>query len=316
VGRTCSLRDRILVVDVPLVAFDQRLGLIVFRLPAEDFLSLFYGDEAVLVSRAVDPLVERRKVKLFQDDERRDDEPDRRVEHFRTAFRVFAECADVIVFSEVADRADVEDVVPVLTFVGHRKVDRVAEIIDFEELITVFAVSDERDLVALFDPVVEDLENAETVGPDEGLRAYRRDVKPLFAVFVAVLFKRDLAFAVVADSDKFVVFEERMVIRNAVDSGRRDDDDPLFVFVAEFEDVLSAVNVCREDLLACRQWKCRSGVDDAVGLCDQLIHFRRVADIAVDHFRRFVVILRMKLSDVEKSDFAAHRNTLFFNVQP
>ena len=98
------------------------------------------------------------------------------------------------------------------------KINRVAEVIDFKKLVSVLAVSDKRDLVSFLDPVVKDLENAEAVCSDEGFRPDRRNVESFFALFIADPFKCDLAFAVVADTFKFVRFKKRMMIRNAVNS--------------------------------------------------------------------------------------------------
>ena len=56
--------------------------------------------------------------------------------------------------------------------------DRVAEVLDVEELVAIVAAPDHREVVPGVRPVVEEREDPETLRPDERLRTDYRDDEP------------------------------------------------------------------------------------------------------------------------------------------
>ena len=112
-----------------------------------------------------------------------------------------------------------------------REHDRVDEILDGEQLVAVRAVAEHGDPPALADPVEEDLEDAEPLRPDEGLRADDCHVEAAPPEASCDLLGLDLRAAVVADSVQRRVLVDRMDLGDSVDGGGRDDEcaaDPRF----------------------------------------------------------------------------------------
>src|SRR5213076_1503941 len=105
----------------------------------------------------------------------------------------------------------------------------VDEIVDGEELIPIRAVAEDVDAAALVDPVEEDLEDAEALGPEEGLRP---DDDRLERGGLDQPLASDLRLAVRPDADERRVLPERMHLRDAVHSGRRDVHDATYARVA------------------------------------------------------------------------------------
>ena len=93
-----------------------------------------------------------------------------------------------------------------------------------EQLVAVAAVAEHVDAAALADPVEQDLEDAEPLGPDERLGPNDHDLQAPAAELLRDLLGLDLRLAVVADADERVVLVDRVLLRNAVHGRRRDQD--------------------------------------------------------------------------------------------
>ena len=99
------------------------------------------------------------------------------------------------------------------------------EILDGKKLVAVRAVSENRDAPALADPVEEDLEDAQALGPDERLRPHDHRLEPSTEERARKLFGRDLRLAVGADTDERIVLVEGMVDPGTPYTARRRDQD-------------------------------------------------------------------------------------------
>ena len=99
---------------------------------------------------------------------------------------------------------------------------RLDQILDGEQLVAVRAVAEDRDATALADPVEQDLEHAEPLRADEGLRPQDDDLEPTPPGLARDALGLDLRLAVVADADERRVLADRVVLRDAVDRGRGD----------------------------------------------------------------------------------------------
>ncbi len=102
--------------------------------------------------------------------------------------------------------------------------DRLYEVLDGEQLVAIRAVAEDRDPAALADPVEQDLEHAEPLGADEGLGPDDHHLEPASSECCAELLRLDLGGTVVPHADERVVLEDRMSLRDAVDSRRRHEN--------------------------------------------------------------------------------------------
>ena len=100
---------------------------------------------------------------------------------------------------------------------ARREQDRLDEILDREQLVPVGAVAQRVDPAPVADPVEEDLEDPEPLGPDERLRAQDHAVQAAPHEGADGVFGLDLRLAVVADAVERVVLLDRMLVRHAVD---------------------------------------------------------------------------------------------------
>src|SRR6185312_7913400 len=94
--------------------------------------------------------------------------------------------------------------------------DRVAEIVDRKELIAVRPVAEDRDPASFPDPVEQDLEDSEPLGPEEGLRTHDDDLEAPPGAGVAEPLRVDLRLAVVADPDERIALVDGMALGHAV----------------------------------------------------------------------------------------------------
>src|SRR5262249_46580435 len=119
-------------------------------------------------------------------------------------------------------RADVESLAgDVRVGRAHGRLD---EILDGEELVAVGAVAEDRDPPTLADPVEQDLEDAESLGPDERLRPQHDHLEAAPAHTPRDALRLDLRLAVVADADERSVLAQWVVLGDAVDGRGRDQD--------------------------------------------------------------------------------------------
>src|SRR5215813_3686117 len=143
-------------------------------------------------------------------------------------------------------RADVERLTGGLWDI-RRSHDRVDEVLDRKQLVAVVALAEDVDAPPFPDPVEQDLEDAEPLGPNERLRPNDRRVDGGDA---AERFGVDLRLAVPADTDERVVLLDRVLLRDAVDRRRGDEDDAPDVCVARLlQDVLRPGDVDGPDRL-------------------------------------------------------------------
>ena len=159
---------------------------------------------------------------------------------------------------------------------------RVDEVLDREQLVAVRAVAEDRDAPALADPVEQDLEDAEALRADEGLRAQDDDLEPAAGDAPRHALGLDLRLAVVADPDERRVLAQRVVLRDAVDRGRGDQDGAADSRLERRDQRdRGAVDVDRADRLARgldRQGGCR--VDEHVGALDEPGGGGRISNVA------------------------------------
>src|SRR5439155_14560085 len=101
--------------------------------------------------------------------------------------------------------------------------DRVDEILHREQLIAVAAAAEHVDAPAVADPVEENLEHAEPLGPEKRLRADDHALQRRRADKALAL---DLRLAVGADALERILLGNRVHPGNAVDGGRGNVDDP------------------------------------------------------------------------------------------
>ena len=214
------------VREVPVVGRAQRLGVREPRLPAEQLAGLLDRDERVPVRRPVVPLGERREPRELE-------RPQRRARRARPAPAAAASPSRRGRSAPAGRRARCRTTpAPTLSACpADRSVERtddgVDEILDGEQLVEVAAVAEDRDAPPLADPVEQDLEDAEPLGPDERLRpdtiTTSRPRRPNSARQPLGL---DLRLAVPADADERVVLVDRDAARarrrrRSTRSGRR-----------------------------------------------------------------------------------------------
>src|SRR5205807_8149388 len=108
---------------------------------------------------------------------------------------------------------------------GHvrRTDDRVDEIFDREQLVTIVALTEDVDPPSFPNPVEEDLEHADALRTDERLRP---DDRRLDRGDAAQRLRVDLGLAVPADADERIVLLDRMLFRHAVHRGGGAEDHP------------------------------------------------------------------------------------------
>src|SRR5439155_5238378 len=156
--------------EVPVVRRTERLRIREPRLPAELEPRLLDGDERIPVRGLVVPFGQRRQPRELQPPQRdlrglRGDRPQTRA---RPCMR--AERLEILADGSESRRADVQ------RLTRHLRVetanDGLDEILDGEQLVAVGAVAEDGDAAALADPVEQDLEHAEALGPDECLRTH------------------------------------------------------------------------------------------------------------------------------------------------
>src|SRR5207253_493985 len=122
------------------------------------------------------------------------------------------------------------------------------EVLDGKKLIAVVSPAEDVDLPPLADPVEQDLEDTEPLGPDE---RFRPDDRRLDGGDAAQRLGVDLRLAVPPDADERVVLLDRMLLRYSVHRRRGNEDDaPGTGVVRRVQDVLRAADVDRADRIA------------------------------------------------------------------
>ena len=208
------------------------------------------------------------------------------------------------------DRAELRgaDVERLPRRVGDRRAQRrVDEVLDGEQLVAVRAVAEDRDSPALADPVEEDLEHAQALGPDERLRAQDDHLEPTAPDAVCDPLGLDLRLAVVADPDERCVLAERVVLRDPVDRRRRDQDRPANAGLERGrERDRGAVDVDGADRLARGlDRERRRRVDEHVGAVDETGGGGRVADVAAQLLGPALQLLVVERREVERAHVVA-----------
>src|SRR6266545_3391202 len=182
--------------------------------------------------------------------------------------------------------------------------DRVHKIFDPEELVPVVTLAQNVDAAPFADPVEQDLEDTEPLGPDERLRP---DDRRLDGCDPAERLGVDLRLAVPADSDEGVVLFDRMLLGHAVDRGGRDEDHSTDAgFAGDTKKVLRAPDVDRANRLARgldRQR--RRSVHDDVGTSHELADARGVAHVAPELLHGALELCIVERHHVEGTDVVA-----------
>ena len=166
--------------------------------------------------------------------------------------------------------------------------DGVDEVLDREQLVEVAAVAEDRDPAAVANPVEQDLEDAEPLRADERLRPDDHDVEPAAAELAGQLLGLDLRLAVPPHADERIVLDDRVPLGDAVDGGRRDQDDaPHAGGERAGEHVRRALDVDGADRCAGRlDRQRRRGVHEHVRAVDERAHVALGADVAANLLER------------------------------
>ena len=185
--------------------------------------------------------------------------------------------------------------------------DGVDEVLDREQLVEVAAVAEDRDPAAVANPVEQDLEDAEPLRADERLRPDDHDVEPAAAELAGQLLGLDLRLAVPPDADERIVLVDRMPLGDAVDGGRRDQDDaPHAGAERAGEHVRRALDVDGADRRARRlDRQRRRGVHDHVRAVDERAHVALGADVAAHLLDAALELAVVERRDVERPHGAA-----------
>ena len=216
---------------------------------AEDTLSLLDRDERILGHGAVGPFVHRRKLQFFRQNQRCRGRS-RREGHdaLAKACRV-QHGLEILLNRRELPRPDVEGVVHLGSIEGQTEEDRLAEIFHIKELIAILPVARQREVLAIFGPIVKHGENAEAFGANEGLGPENRHTHASCPVAQTEFFRLDLRLTVRANAVHPIGLKQRMVIGNAIDCRRRDVDtafDP--VRGGGLNDIARAINISRKNI--------------------------------------------------------------------